>query len=62
MEIAELLGRTPRQALDILTHREFVAYAKLGADRSDEVNDEKGVDWEEASPEGIASMFGAKIA
>lgn len=62
MEIAELLGRTPREALATLTLREFTAYSKLGRDRTDEIEDEKGVDVSEMEPTAIASMFGATIA
>ncbi|RPI41344.1 MAG: hypothetical protein EHM67_08415 [Hyphomicrobiaceae bacterium] len=62
MEIAELLGRTPREALATMTYREFVGYAKLGADRSDEYEDnEPGIDVSEMQPGAIASMFGAEI-
>lgn len=62
MEIAEVLGRTPREALAVLTLREFKAYTKLGADRSDEYEDAEGVDVSEMEPTAIASMFGAQIA
>jgi hypothetical protein len=61
MEIAEILGRTPREALAALTYREFRAYGRLGADRSDEYEDDEGIDLSEMEPGAIASMFGAEM-
>jgi hypothetical protein len=64
MEIAELLGLTPRQALATLMLPEFLAYSKLGADRADEMDEAKGeagIDLSQMEPGAIASMFGAEM-
>lgn len=59
-----MLRLTPRQALAVVTIAEFSAYSKLGADRTDEIDeahDEEGVDVSEMQPTQIAAMFGADI-
>lgn len=58
-----MLHRTPRETLASLSLREFRAYSKLGADRSDEYDeaDEDVVDVSEMETGEIASMFGAEI-
>lgn len=64
MEIADTLGRSPREVLASISLGEFRAYAKLGSDRSDEADEargEEGVDLSEMEPNAIASMFGAEI-
>lgn len=64
MEIAEVLRLTPRQTLATITLAEFTAYSKLGADRTDEIDEaheEDGVDLTEMQPTQIAAMFGADI-
>jgi len=64
MEIADGLGRSPRETLALLSLAEFQAYAKLGRDRGDEVDEargEAGVDVSQMQPGAIASMFGAEI-
>jgi hypothetical protein len=66
MEIADALGRSPRETLMTISLAEFNAYAKLGADRSDEVDEAHGdapgaVDVSEMAPGAIASMFGAEM-
>jgi hypothetical protein len=66
MEIADTLGRSPREVLQVLTLAEFQAYAKFGADRSDEIDDAEGgdaggVDVSAMAPGAVASMFGAEI-
>lgn len=64
MEIADALGRSPRETLALLTLAEFQAYAKLGRDRNDELDEahgEGGVDVSTMEPAAIASIFGAEI-
>jgi hypothetical protein len=67
MEIADGLGRSPREVLTSITLKEFMAYVLLANDRADEFEEAKEgdnvVDLDEPrSAEEIAAMFGARIA